>query len=79
MTTPIGDVLNGLGITTDLDDEVLVGGAIVILKLVDANTGTTWLREHWSEGLAIYERVGMLDVAHGMDLQDALSGREDDD
>lgn len=79
MATPIGPILDGIGITTDLGDGLLVAGAIVILKLVDPTDGTVILRQDWNDGLAIYERVGMLDAIRARDLKDAISGREYDD
>lgn len=77
MTTPIGDVLAGLDMHTGLEPDELVAGAIVILKIVDAD-GTVCLRALWSDGLAVFERVGILKVALEMDVEDSLTGRQDD-
>jgi len=78
MTQPIGDLLAGLDMTTELDEGELVASAIVLLKIIDAD-GDVYLRSLWSDGLAVFERVGILKTALEVDVQDAISGRQDDD
>lgn len=78
MSQPIGDVLAGLDMRTGLEEGELVASAIVILKVIDAD-GDVYLRSVWSDGLAVFERVGLLKTALEVDVQDAISGRQDDD
>lgn len=72
MTTPLGDTLNSLAMTHDLDDGELVAGAITILKIIDAD-GDVLLRFITSDGLAVFERIGMLRTAEAVELRDALT------
>lgn len=65
-THPIGDVIDGLGITARLDQGELVAGALVLLKVVD-NDGDTRLSLAFSEGLGWIERIGMLRVAESLE------------
>lgn len=67
MTEPIGDLLNSLGVEhTPLDGE-LVAGAVVLLKVIDAD-GHVALRTCWSDGMSWIERLGMCRVAMEIDL-----------
>lgn len=61
-TRPIGDVLDGIGVRATLDDGELVDGALVLLKVVQAD-GDTRLSMAASDGLGWIERAGMLRVA----------------
>jgi hypothetical protein len=68
---PVGPFLDGLGITTSLEEGDLVPDAIVILKRVNAQ-GDVSLSVAWSEGMSWLERRGMLRVAEQMECAMAL-------
>jgi hypothetical protein len=70
---PIGDILDGLGITAGIDDGELVAGAVVILKVLQ-DDGRTRLSVSHSDGLGWIERAGMLTVAQDVEMTD-ISGR----
>lgn len=74
MRVPIGELLAGLAMETESDDAELLVGAIVIFKLLDAD-GDVMLRFESSEGIAILERIGMLETARAVELADALGAR----
>jgi len=59
---PIGDIIDGLGITSAISEGELVDGAIVLLKVLQPD-GSTRLSLSHSEGLGWIERAGMLRVA----------------
>jgi hypothetical protein len=65
---PIGDVINGLGIEATLDEGELVAGAIVLLKVIDAD-GDVRLSATYSDGLSWIERTGMVHVAETMEAR----------
>lgn len=65
--TQIGDIIDDLGVTADLDDDALVGGAYIILKVTNQNDGETYLVTGWSPGLTFFERSGMLRIAERTD------------
>ena len=69
-TRPIGDVLDSLGIkaTFDAAGGELVAGAIVLLKVIDAE-GDVRLSMAYSDGLSWIERAGMVHVAETMEDQ----------
>lgn len=71
-TRPIGDVLDSLGIEATLDPGELVAGALVLLKVVQADGDTRLSLAH--QGVGWIERVGMLRVAETLEsgsLRDA--------
>jgi hypothetical protein len=59
---PIGDVIDGLGITSAISEGELVAGAVVLFKVLQAD-GSIRLSLSHSEGLGWIERAGMLRVA----------------
>lgn len=65
-TRPIGDLIDGLGITARMDEGELISGAIVLLKVIDKD-GDTRLSLAHSDGLGWIERVGMLRVAESVE------------
>lgn len=69
-TRPIGDVLDSLGITATLEDDELVAGAIVLLKIIQAD-GQTRLSMANSDGLGWIERAGMLRLAETIETGSA--------
>lgn len=72
---PIGDVLDGLGITADIEPDALVAGAIVLLKTLLPN-GDVRLSIAFSEGLGWIERAGMLHLASAMETSTITETRE---
>ncbi|MFJ2676386.1 hypothetical protein [Streptomyces sp. NPDC087525] len=74
---PVGDVLDGLGIRATLNEGELVAGALVLLKVVEAD-GSTRLSLARSEGLGWIERAGMLRVAETLETSSALGPAGDD-
>lgn len=73
-TRPIGDALDSLGIEATLDPGELVAGALVLLKVVQADGDTRLSLAH--QGIGWIERVGMLRVAETIESR---STREADD
>ena len=63
---PIGSLLDGLGIAYTLEDDELVSGAIVLLK-VALPDGRQRLALRCSEGMDWMSKVGMLRVAERME------------
>jgi hypothetical protein len=72
---PIGDVLDGLGITGAISDGELVAGAVVLLKVLQAD-GRIRLSMVHSEGLGWIERAGMLRVAEVIETGSAQSAAD---
>jgi hypothetical protein len=72
---PIGDVLDGLGVTAAIEPDALVSGAIVLLKTVLPD-GTVRLSVCHSEGLSWIERAGMVRLADAMEIGRAVNGIE---
>lgn len=70
---PIGDVIDGLGITATVDEGELVAGAMVLLKVID-NDGDTRLSLTHSDGLGWIERAGMLRVAERIESDHEAAG-----
>jgi hypothetical protein len=77
-TRPIGDVLDGLGIEATLDETKgeLAAGAIVLLKVIDAD-GDVRLSLAYSDGLSWIERTGMIHVAETMEAQSNAPADDD--
>lgn len=59
---PIGDLLDSLGVTHRPKDGELIAGAVVLLKVIDAD-GQVSMRFTCSDGMAWIERLGMLTAA----------------
>jgi hypothetical protein len=72
---PIGDLLDSLGITATVAEGELVAGALVLLKVIDAE-GDVRLSMSHSEGLGWIERAGMLAVAQAAEM-DTTTGRRE--
>jgi hypothetical protein len=64
---PAGPIVDGLGITADLDDGVLVAAAVVVIKTIDPD-GHVSLSCSWGDGMSWVERLGMLRAAERMEL-----------
>lgn len=59
---PIGPILDGLGVTLDLDDGDLVESAVVILKVVNA-TGTVTVALQDSAGMDWLAQLALISAA----------------
>lgn len=70
---PIGQLIDTLGIEAHVDIDELVSGAIVLLKVVQAD-GSTRMSMTSSEGLGWIERAGMLRVAEQMESTTGFAG-----
>jgi len=64
---PIGHILDAAGCVATIADGELVGGAVVVIKVIEEN-GDVRLTTCWSDGLTWFERVGMLRIAEQMDM-----------
>lgn len=58
----IGNLIDSLGVTRTEKEGELISGAIVLLKVVDAE-GDVALSVAWSDGMNWIERIGMLRAA----------------
>ncbi len=67
---PVGPLLDSLGVQREAGDGELVVGAVVLLKVLEAD-GTVSMRSAWSPGLSWMERVGMHTAAAQVDLPGA--------
>ena len=74
-TKAIGDLIDALGIEASVGPGELVSGAIVILKVVQAD-GSTRLSMVPSDGLGWIERAGMLRVAEQMEATSGFAGND---
>ena len=72
-TRPIGDLIDSLGIEASVGPGELVSGAIVLLKVVQAD-GSTRLSMTSSDGLGWIERAGMLRVAEQLETTTGFAG-----
>lgn len=68
----LGEIIDGLGTVVDLDGGDLCSAAVVVLKSVDMEGGTS-LHLGWSDGLDWVDRLGMLRVAVLNEEQSATS------
>lgn len=67
MSNPIGNLIDGLGVTMSFEEGELVKSVVVLVTVLDPD-GTTTLRSAWSDGMSWVERVGMLRVAESEEL-----------
>lgn len=72
----IGDVLDGLGITLDLDDGDLVASALVLAKVVGED-GEVSLFVGQSDGLSWLEQIGLVTAAQQVIQQTQFAPRDD--
>lgn len=70
---PIGDVLDALGVTATIEPDVLVSGAVVLLKTVLPD-GRVRLSVCHSDGLSWIERAGMVHLADALEANRAIDG-----
>jgi hypothetical protein len=70
----LGEILDGLGVSIDLDEGDLVSSAVVLCKVIKAD-GTVTLGYAQSDGMCWIEAVGMLTA--GSDV--ARQGYTDDE
>ena len=59
---PIGSRLDALGVGARLTGEELVDGAVVVMRVVEAD-GRTRVSSAWSEGMDFIVRRGLLEIA----------------
>lgn len=59
---PIGQALDSIGVTARLDDDELIDGAIVILRVIEAD-GSIRHTQAWSNGLDWITRRGLVEIA----------------
>lgn len=64
MAKPIGEIIDGLGVISSLEDGELVSEAMVIMCVIDED-GVERLAVAWSEGMSWIKRSGMLWEALG--------------
>ena len=62
-----GEVIDGLGIVSNLEDDELVEAALVLIKVIDAD-GDVRMTAAWSDGLSWIERRGMVEVARDTEV-----------
>jgi acyl-CoA hydrolase len=74
---PIGPILDGLGVTIDLDDSELVESALVITKLVNAD-GQVLLGLYGSDAMSWLEKLGLIQAAKQRVSDSPWSDRDDD-
>lgn len=74
---PVGPVIDGLGVTLDLDDDDLVTSALVVAKVIAAD-GTVSLFLGESDGLCWIDRAGLLSAAQNVTQQVPFVEREDE-
>jgi acyl-CoA hydrolase len=74
---PIGPILDGLGVTIDLDDGELVETALVVTKLVNAD-GQVLLGLYGPDGMSWLEKLGLIEAAKQRVTSAAWSDRNDD-
>lgn len=70
------DVLGMFDLGVELEPGSLVVGAIVLMKVVDED-GCVQIASSSSDGIAVFERVGILATAHAYELRDAIDGEDD--
>ncbi|MCX5601612.1 hypothetical protein OOK29_26020 [Streptomyces phaeochromogenes] len=69
-------MIDGLGVEARIAEGELVAGAIVLLKVLDAE-GSTRLTLASSDGLGWIERVGMLRVAEATETSSLAAPADD--
>jgi hypothetical protein len=74
----IGPILDGLGVTVELDEGDLIASALVIAKVVDAN-GDTALSLSTSDGLSWIDKNGLLSSAQQILSQTEIQIKGDDE
>lgn len=60
---PIGDLLDSLGVTADLNDGDLVASAVVVLSILSEGVATPQLCMCSSDGMGWIEQAGLLRLA----------------
>jgi len=74
---PLGQILDGLGCQSALEDGDLVSAAVVVLKVVEPD-GRVRLAMCWSDGLCWIDRIGMLRAAERVELPTLDEAHEPD-
>lgn len=73
---PAGEVVDMLGIRTTVEDDELVAGGVLLLKIVEVN-GDVRLSTWWSDGMSWLEKAGILRVAEQSASQVSDFGEEE--
>lgn len=73
----IGPVLDGLGVTLDMEDDDLIASAVVLAKVVD-NDGQVALYIGVSHGLSWIDQLGLLAAAQQVSQQTTIGPRDED-
>lgn len=76
MSEPLGELLDGLGVTHSPAEGELVSDALVLLKVIEED-GSVRLRAAWSDGMSWIERLGMLNAAVASEASDISQPGED--
>lgn len=72
----LGQIIDGLGCDTTLEEGDLVAAAVVVMKVIEPN-GNVRLSISWSDGLGWIERLGMLRAAERIDLPTEAEALDD--
>jgi formylmethanofuran dehydrogenase subunit A len=72
----LGQLIDSLGLEISLKDGDLVGGAIILIKVIEED-GTVRMSGGWDDGLSWIERLGMLQAARVMENNDMRSQRRE--
>lgn len=73
----IGPILDGLGVTLDMDDGDLIASAVVLAKVIDSD-GDVSLYIGTSDGLSWIDQLGLLAAAHQVSQQTTIGPRDED-
>lgn len=75
---PAGPILDGLGVTLDLDDGDLIASAVVVAKVVNGEGEVTLLIAD-SEGMSWLDQRGLIAAANDLVRSAAFERRGDED
>ena len=79
-SSPIGPMLDALGVTASMEANQQVTEAVVVCKISDFETGTVQLGIYLSDGLDWIAQRGLLTTAvHVLDSAGAIGFDDDDD
>lgn len=74
----IGTTLDAIGVKATLGPGDLVDGAVVIMRVINAD-GRVRHSQAWSDGLDWITRRGLLEIARDTDRQPPIPDGEDDE
>jgi hypothetical protein len=70
------ELLTYLGIGFTLNPGDLIAGAVIVAKVIDTD-GDVVVRTSWSDGLDIFQRVGLFRTAERQELHDLFESEAD--